>query len=36
LRADGSDPRSPERLAVHRAAIVEAARRLGNPVHSPR
>jgi len=31
LRADGSDPRSPERLAVHRAAIVEAARRLGDP-----
>jgi AcrR family transcriptional regulator len=28
LRADGSDPGSPERLAAHRAALVEAARRL--------
>lgn len=31
LTADGSDPRSPERLAIHRAAIVEAARRLCAP-----
>jgi AcrR family transcriptional regulator len=28
LRADGSDPDSPARLAQHRAAIVEAARRM--------
>jgi AcrR family transcriptional regulator len=31
LRADGSDPDSPERLAEHRAAIVEAARRICDP-----
>lgn len=31
LTADGSDPGSPERLAVHRAALVEAARRLAAP-----
>jgi AcrR family transcriptional regulator len=31
LRADGSDPDSPARLAEHRAAIVEAARRMSNP-----
>jgi AcrR family transcriptional regulator len=31
LAADGSDPRSPERLAIHRAALVEAARRLVAP-----
>lgn len=31
LRADGSDPRAPERVADHRAAIVEAARRLCAP-----
>lgn len=28
LAADGRDPRSPERLAAHRAALVEAVRRL--------
>jgi len=28
LVADGSDPRSPERIAQHRAALVEAARRI--------
>ena len=31
LRADGSDPDSSARLAQHRAAIVEAARRLSDP-----
>jgi AcrR family transcriptional regulator len=31
LRADGSDPDSPARLAQHRAGIVEAARRLCEP-----
>jgi AcrR family transcriptional regulator len=31
LRADGSDPDSAPRLAEHRAAIVEAARRMCNP-----
>lgn len=31
LAADGSDPRSPERIAQHRASIVEAARRLCTP-----
>jgi len=31
LAADGSDPYSPERLAVHRAALVEAVRRLCEP-----
>ena len=31
LAADGSDPRSPERIAVHRAALVEAARRVCAP-----
>jgi AcrR family transcriptional regulator len=28
LTADGADPRAPQRLAAHRAAVVEAARRL--------
>jgi AcrR family transcriptional regulator len=31
LAADGSDPFSPERLAAHRAALVEAARRITAP-----
>jgi AcrR family transcriptional regulator len=31
LRADGSDPDSPARLAQHRAAITEAARRMSEP-----
>jgi AcrR family transcriptional regulator len=31
LLADGSDPHSPERIAVHRASVVEAARRLVAP-----
>lgn len=31
LAADGRDPYSSDRLAVHRAAIVEAARRLSAP-----
>jgi hypothetical protein len=31
LAADSADPYSSERLAVHRAAIVEAARRLCAP-----
>jgi AcrR family transcriptional regulator len=31
LTADGSDLTSPERLAVHRAALVEAARRICTP-----
>jgi hypothetical protein len=31
LRADGSDPNSHARLAQHRAAIVEAARRICLP-----
>lgn len=31
LAAGGSDPHAPERLAAHRAAIVEAARRLCAP-----
>lgn len=31
LAADGSDPHSAPRLAAHRAAIVEAARRLSAP-----
>jgi AcrR family transcriptional regulator len=31
LSADGSDPRSSERIAQHRAALVEAARRLSDP-----
>jgi AcrR family transcriptional regulator len=31
LEADGSDPRSPQRLAAHRVALVEAARRLVAP-----
>ena len=31
LAADGRDPRSPERLAAHRASIVEAVRRLVAP-----
>jgi len=31
LRADGSDPDAADRLARHRAAIVEAARRMGEP-----
>ena len=32
LTADGSDPYSPERLAAHRAAVVEAARRISDPM----
>lgn len=32
LTADGSDLASPERIAVHRASIVEAARRICTPV----
>jgi AcrR family transcriptional regulator len=35
LRADGSDPDSAARLAIHRAAIVEAARRISNPAYDP-
>lgn len=35
LTADGSDPHSPERLAVHRASLVEAARRLCAPAARP-
>lgn len=31
LTADGSDPRSPDRIAVHRAALVEAVRRVCAP-----
>lgn len=31
LAADGSDPRSPARLLAHRAAVVEAARRVCEP-----
>lgn len=31
LGADGRDPRDPERIAAHRAAIVEAVRRLVAP-----
>jgi len=31
LTADGSDPQSPERIAQHRASLVEAARRLVGP-----
>lgn len=31
LNADGSDPSAPERLATHRAALVEATRRLAAP-----
>lgn len=31
LAADGSDPHSPDRLAAHRASIVEAARRVCTP-----
>lgn len=31
LRADGSDPDDPDRLAVHRAAVVEAVRRICSP-----
>jgi AcrR family transcriptional regulator len=31
LSADGSDPRSTGRIAQHRAALVEAARRLSTP-----
>lgn len=31
LTADGSDLTSPERIAVHRAALVEAARRICTP-----
>jgi AcrR family transcriptional regulator len=31
LSADGSDPASPDRIAVHRAALVEAARRICAP-----
>ncbi len=31
LSADGSDPTSPERIARHRASLVEAARRLVSP-----
>ena len=31
LAAAGDDPRSPERLATHRAALVEAARRISTP-----
>jgi hypothetical protein len=32
LRADGSDPDSTARLARHRSAIVEAARRMCEPI----
>lgn len=35
LRADGSDPDSAERLAQHRAAIVNAARRMCEPDKTP-
>jgi len=35
LSADGSDPTSPERIAVHRAALVEAARRVCAPPSAP-
>ncbi len=35
LCADGSDPYSPERLAAHRASLVEAARRLCAPAQTP-
>lgn len=35
LSADGSDPTSPERIASHRAAVVEAARRLCEPARVP-
>jgi AcrR family transcriptional regulator len=31
LSADGSDPTSPARIAIHRAALVEAARRVCAP-----
>lgn len=31
LAAGGGDPQSPERIAVHRAALVEAVRRLSSP-----
>lgn len=31
LRADGSDPDTPARLAQHRAAVIEAARRICAP-----
>jgi hypothetical protein len=31
LGADGRDPHAPERKAEHRAALVEAARRLCAP-----
>jgi len=34
LSADGSNPRSPDRLAVHRAALVEAAARLVAPANA--
>jgi len=34
LSADGSDPRSPDRLAIHRAALVEAAARLVAPANA--
>jgi AcrR family transcriptional regulator len=33
--ADGSDPTSPERIASHRAALIEAARRLCTPSNPP-
>lgn len=32
LAADGTDPYSPGRLAMHRVALVEAARRLSTPL----
>jgi len=32
LAADGSDPQSPERIAIHRASVVEAVRRMCAPV----
>jgi len=35
LSADGSDPTSPDRIAVHRAALVEAARRICAPERLP-
>ncbi|HST84898.1 MAG TPA: TetR/AcrR family transcriptional regulator [Kineosporiaceae bacterium] len=35
LTADGSDVTSAERLAVHRAALVEAARRICEPTGTP-
>jgi AcrR family transcriptional regulator len=35
LSADGSDPQSPERIAAHRASLVEAARRVCTAQSSP-